>query len=304
MKTRLLKSCLMMAAVAALSNGLSVSSMAQEAVGAVEAAPFQSDRLSVEVIGHGPDVIFLHGYSSTREVWRNEATRLQDRYRVHLVQLGGFAGEPWSHGDGPVFQPALDEITRYARTLERPVLIGHSMGGLSGLMIAQQHPQLFAKVMSVDSLPFFGVLMDPNATSESLRPLVSQLATAIRNVPAPLYRAQQQQTAMGMTLNEERRADLVAAADASDRRAMATAFVELATADARAGLGAMTTPVWAVYAVDNSGGQGAMASAVWAREYAALPGVRLEPVENSRHFIMYDQPERLSALIDSFLQAD
>ena len=32
----------------------------------------------------------------------------------------------------------------------------------------------------------------------------------------------------------------------------------------------------------------------------ALPNVRMEAVENSRHFIMYDQPERLNALIDRF----
>ncbi|HEX3717608.1 MAG TPA: alpha/beta fold hydrolase [Verrucomicrobiae bacterium] len=40
-----------------------------------------------------------------------------------------------------------------------PRLIGHSMGGLMGMMLALQHPEDCDKLMIVDSLPFFGVLM-------------------------------------------------------------------------------------------------------------------------------------------------
>ena len=44
-----------------------------------------------------------------------------------------------------------------------------------------------------------------------------------------------------------------------------------------------------------------MADGMWAREYAALPGVKLVRVDDSRHFIMTDQPERLGVLVDEFL---
>ena len=40
---------------------------------------------------------------------------------------------------------------------------------------------------------------------------------------------------------------------------------------------------------------------MWAREYADLPGVRLERVDGSRHFIMADQPEAFMALVRAFL---
>lgn len=267
-----------------------------------EAAPFVSDRISVEVMGQGTDIIFLHGYASTREVWRPVAERLSGQYRVHLVQMAGFAGAPWGHGDGAYFQPMLDEVARYAATLDRPVFIGHSMGGLSGLMLAEQHPELLSKVMSVDSLPFFGVLMDVSATPDSVRPMAEQMRAVIRSAPAFLFRAQQQQTAVSLTLKEDRRAEIVTASDGSNRQALATAIAELMTTDMRPVLGQITTPVWVVYAVDHSGGQGAIAPSVWSREYAPLPNVTLEPIENSRHFIMYDQPERLNALIDRFLE--
>lgn len=267
-------------------------------------APFASDRLSVEVIGQGPDVIFVPGYTSSREVWRGAAERLSATHRVHLVQFSGFAGQPWSHADSPFLQPALDELARYAGTLDRPALIGHSMGGFAGLRLAQQHPDLLSKVMSVDSLPFFGVLMGPQATPENLASIANQTKAMLLAVSPEMFSAQQAQTAVGMTLTEAKRPAIVEDSMRSDPQARATAIAELMVADARPDLDKVKVPFWAVYAVDTSGGQGAMAPALWTREYAALPDVKMTAVENSRHFIMYDQPERLNALIDAFLATD
>lgn len=267
-------------------------------------APFASDRLSVEVMGQGPDVIFVPGYTSSREVWRETAQRLSSSHRVHLVQFSGFAGQPWSHADGPFLQPALDELARYGQTLDKPALIGHSMGGFAGLKLAQQHPELLSRVMSVDSLPFFGALMGPQATAENLAPMASQMKSMLLAVSPEMFRVQQAQMAVGMTLAEARRAAIVEDSLNSDPQARATAIAELMVADARADLGKVTVPFWAVYAVDHSVGQGELAPAMWTQEYAALPDVKMAAVENSRHFIMYDQPDRLNALIDAFLAAD
>lgn len=302
MKTARLRQFAMRFAITlAISMGVAAAVTPAFAQGSEQPASFMSDRISVEVMGQGPDVILLHGYASTKQVWRPVAERLASTHRVHLVQMSGFAGAPWVHGDSPFFQPMLDEVARYAKGLEQPAFIGHSMGGLSGVMLASQHPDLFSKVMSVDSLPFFGVIVDPNATVESVRPMAQQMRSIIRSAPAFMYRAQQQQTAVTMTLTESRRAEIVEASDSSDRQALANGIAELMTTDIRPHLTSITTPVWAIYAVDNSGAHGAMAGSLWEREYATLPGVKLEPVEVSRHFIMFDQPERLNALIDRFL---
>lgn len=272
-------------------------------VAAVQTA-FSSDRLSVEVVGRGPDVILIPGYASSREVWRAEATRLAATHRVHLVQLAGFAGEPWTHGDGPFLEPMIGELARYVREtgLERPAVIGHSMGGLTGLLLAQGHPDLVGKVMSVDSLPFFSALFGPTATAESARPFADQAAAAILGADDAGFGAQQGQTAIGLARDPATREAMVEWSMASDRRALATAIREVMTTDARPGLAAMTTPVWAVYASDADGGApAAMADGLWGREYAALPGVRLVRVDAARHFIMADQPARLAELVDQFL---
>src|SRR5690606_4447532 len=134
------------------------------------------------------------------EVWRTEAERLKATHRVHLVQLAGFAGEPWSHGDGPFVEPMLAELARYVREtgLEQPAVIGHSMGGMTAVMLAQRHPDLVGRAMSVDSLPFFSALFGPTITAESVGPMAEQTAAAMRDMDEAAFRAGQAQTGVTM----------------------------------------------------------------------------------------------------------
>ena len=275
-----------------------------EAAPVAAAQTVTNDRLSVEVIGSGPDVILIPGFASSREVWRPLATRLAATHRVHLVQLAGFAGEPWSHGDGPFVQPAIDALAAYIAEagLDRPAIIGHSMGGMSGLMLAQQYPERVGRVLSVDSLPFFSALFGPGVTAEAAAPYAAQAAAGILSADEAGFRAGQTQGAVGYARNEATRAAMVDWSMASDRYGMAAAIRDVMTTDLRPGLAAMTTPVWAIYASDADGGApAAMADAMWSREYAALPGVTLIRVDGSRHFIMADQPERFDEILDRFL---
>ena len=292
-------------ALVALSVGAAAALPGRAEAQIADPAPgFTSDRISVEVTGIGPDVVLIPGMASSREVWRATAEALAGNYRLHLVQLSGFAGQPWAHGEGDFWRPAVAEIARYIETagLERPAIIGHSMGGASGVLLAQERPDLVGRVMSVDSLPYFGALYGPSVTPETAAPMAEQAVRAVLASDDDAFRAGQEALARGMSRDETTRAAMVAWSMASDRQAMGAAMRDLMTTDLRPGLAAMTTPVWAVYAADADGGApAAMADAMWAREYADLPDVRLERVDGARHFIMADQPEAFMALVRAFL---
>lgn len=295
--------CLASASLA-VAGGLILAPPADAAPVAQASPAFVSDRLSVEVIGSGPDVILIPGLLSSREVWRPLAQRLAATHRVHLVQLAGFAGEPWSHGDGPFVAPAVEEMGRYIADagLDRPAVIGHSMGALVGLKLAQDRPGSVGRLLSVDSLPFFSVLYGPTTTVDSVRPGAERAAAAMAAMDDASFAAGQAQIATASTRSPEVQAAIVVWSVASDRRGAAAAFRDVMLTDARPGLPAMSIPVTAVYAADPNGGTPpAMADALWAQEYAALPGARLIRIDDSRHFIMADQPERLAEIVDQFL---
>jgi pimeloyl-ACP methyl ester carboxylesterase len=272
---------------------------------AIRTASFVSDRLSVEVIGDGPNVILIPGLASSRGVWRTTANRLSATHRVHLVQLAGFAGEPWSHGDGPFVAPEVEELARYIADadLDDPAIIGHSMGGLSGLLLAQAHPDRVGRLMIVDALPFYSAMFGPTVTAETAGPIAARIAAGMVAADEATYRAQQVQAAQGLARDPAMREAMVEASMASDRRAVAAALRDVMTTDARPGLAAMTTPVTALYATDADGGPPpALAQALWEQEYATLPGVELIRVDSSRHFIMADQPEQFAELVADFLK--
>lgn len=296
-------------ALAACSPVLAVAAQAfaqtPPPVVAAPAPSFANDRLSVVVTGSGPDVVLIPGFASSRAVWAMTAERLSRTHRVHQVQLAGFAGEPWAHGDGPFVQPVIDALAAYMQQagLDRPAVIGHSMGGLSAIMLAQQHPDRVGRVMSVDSLPFYAALFGPQVTVEMARPFAAQAAASILTATEPDFRTSQTATAQGMARDPATRTAMVEWSMSSDRQAMAAAIRDVMLTDVRPGLASMTVPVWAPYASDADGGApAALADGLWGREYAALPGVKLIRVDGSRHFIMADQPERFAEIVDDFLR--
>src|SRR4051812_33258741 len=138
-----------------------------------QAAGFKSDRFSMQVVGHGPDVILIPGLDCSRRVWAPVVAHLKARYRLHLPQLGGFAGEPvGGNASGPVAAPVAEDLARYieANRLKQPAVVGHSMGGTIAMMLAARHPADVSRVMVVDMPPFMGqFFFGPQATAETVR---------------------------------------------------------------------------------------------------------------------------------------
>lgn len=253
-----------------------------------------TDRISIEIVGTGPDVVLIPGLASSRETWHRTADRLRAHYRLHLVQVDGFAGEAaQANASGPVFDPVAEGISAYLGKFRHPVpLVGHSLGGTLGLAIAQRHPGLISKLMVVDSLPFFGVVYGgPNATPDSIRPMVTAMKA---RAPAPMPEARTQQMAAQMITAPEDVARLVGWMKASDPAVVGTAMTDDMLADLRPGLAAVKTPVTVLYETP----LGDMVK----MGYAALPAGTLVEVPGAKHFIMYDQPARFDAALDQFLR--
>lgn len=260
-------------------------------------------RFSVTVEGAGPDVIMIPGLTSHGRVWDKAVAGLGGRYRVHRIQINGFAGAPaGANAEGPVLHTVVAELHAYIRAnrLERPMVVGHSVGGLIALMLAQRHPEDMERALIVDALPFYGLLFGADATAASVEPRAAALRDAIVAMSEEQYRAQQPASLAAMVMTDAERPRLLEDALASDRRVVARVLYEDMIADLRPALAAMRTPLTVAYAVNPFATEARFGSLVRA-SYAGAPAVRLIPVEPSYHFIMLDQPDRFQAILTEFL---
>ncbi len=275
-------------------------------------AAFTSDRLSVVVDGPegAPDLILIPGLSSSPAVWQGTVDHLNGRYRVHRIHVAGFAGaaaQANAQGDTPqpVGAPVAEEIARYIREqhLNRPAVVGHSMGGTMGMMLAARHPDLVGRLMVVDMIPFMGAMFGaPGATAESVTLVADQIWTAQSTSPREAYVAQATPAINGMINTESRREEALQDMRGSDQKVSAAAFRELVATDLRPELARITAPTEVLYVKFNDARMtDAITDAIYQTSFATLPGARLKRIDDSAHFIMFDQPEAFYGELDAFL---
>jgi pimeloyl-ACP methyl ester carboxylesterase len=268
------------------------------------APAFLSDRISVETRGRGPDVILIPGLTGHREIWNGIAEALDDRYRLHLVQVNGFAGvDAGANDEGPVSAPVAEEIARYIREtgLARPAVIGHSMGGTIGMMLAARHPDAPGRLMVVDMVPFMGGMFPGGTTPESLRAIADQTRSeTLSKPPGEGFIGQMFRT---MTSKPEMMPVLMRHLHASDRRTVANAFHELLVTDLRPELPRIMAPVTVLYVLPpNAQIPPEQYDALLKGLYAGVPNARLVRIDDSRHFIHWDQPARFVAEVDALMK--
>ena len=262
---------------------------------------------TVKVEGQGPDVIMIPGLASSAEVWRPEANKLKTHYRLHLIQVAGFAGTPaGANANGPILVPLVDELAAYIRAnkLDHPALIGHSLGGLIELMLADKYPELPGKMMIVDTLPFFGVLVGgPQATVESVAPMAAQMRDKLAGESQEAYAAGERQAMARLVKSNGPEAQAaVKAAEMSDHAVVARAMYEDFTTDMRPRLAAIKTPTVMLYPFDTATGfPQAAVDGLYQSAYAALPVKKLVRIDGSFHFIQVDQPEAFDREVQAFL---
>ena len=275
-------------------------------------ADFQSTRMHVRVDGEaGPgvrDIILIPGLSSSPEVWQGTVDHLGAGWRVHRIHIQGFAGAPVEgNAEGPVAAPVAEEIARYIaeNNLEKPAVVGHSMGGAIGMMLAARHPEAVGKLMVVDMIPFMGSMFAQpgvNPTVESVRPMVEGLMSQSRAASDADYRARAAATVSSMIKTEAQRAGPLQETASSDRAVSQNAYEELLLTDLRPELGHITVPTEVLYvAFEFPGMTPQMTDGIYRASYANLPGVELKRIDDSAHFIMLDQPATFYADLDAFL---
>lgn len=294
----------LLAAGAALALPAAAAPGAAQTPVAQANAEVRMDHISIVSKGRGSPVVLIPGLSSPRAVYDGIADDLARRHRVILVQVNGFAGDdPGKNLESPILDGIIADLRAYAarERLGKVAVIGHSMGGLVGLMMARRHPELVGKLLVVDALPFLPVIFNPAATVQTVQPQAAAMRDQYAaNYGRPISDAVLQQIAATNALKPESQARVIAWTRVADPRVSGRALYEDMVTDMRGELAAIRVPVTMLYPWSARLPK-ATAQALYAREYATLPGVNLVDVGDSMHFIMLDQPERFRAEVNAFL---
>jgi pimeloyl-ACP methyl ester carboxylesterase len=253
--------------------------------------PFQ-----VKVTGQGQPLLLIPGLASGADTWDTTIAHYQDRYECHAFTMAGFAGVP--RVPAPLLDRYRDSLADYIRkhNLVKPVIVGHSLGGLVALAIGVKYPDLAGKLIIVDSFPFLFGAFTPGATPASARQSVAAMRQSMSQMTDEMwanYTKSGASTRMMVTKDSDFQR-LVAWGLASDRSAVTDAMCELFTADLRDDIARIKVPVLVLL----TSGNGTPAA---RDQYAKLAGVEIKVTETARHFIMWDDPEWMFSQTDAFL---
>jgi sigma-B regulation protein RsbQ len=125
-------------------------------------------RNNVRVVGAGKQtIIFAHGFGTDQTAWRHQEAALAKQFRLVLFDHVG-AGRADSAAYSPrrykgLHNYASDLLEIYAALhLTDTVYVGHSMGGMIGLLAGIAQPRLFRKMIFVGASPCY--LTEPGYT--------------------------------------------------------------------------------------------------------------------------------------------
>jgi len=129
-------------------------------------------------------VVFCHGFTARLEEFDLQREALRGRARLVLYDQRGHGRSGW----GDISRATIDQTGRDLRVVlesldtDRPVvLVGHSMGGMSVMALAEQRPELFGTMVA-------GVaLIATSAAPMPTDPLAVLAAPLVRLRLLPLY---------------------------------------------------------------------------------------------------------------------
>ncbi len=253
----------------------------------------------------GKTLLLIPGLFSSGAVWDGMAKHLDGRYDLRIFTLAGFAGVP-PMAQERFFDVERDAIIQYIRTehLDRPILVGHSIGGALALAVAAAAPDLVGPIVVVDAVPFLPALNNPASTADANRATADMMRAAYAASTPEQMAARSGPAFRGLMRDTTHLAEAIGWSARSDPATVGRAVADMMITDLRPSLPAIRSFVLVVAA----GGDAATnvsvdaTRAAYEAQVSGIPKHRVIVAAGARHFIMYDAPAFLFGSIDSFLE--
>jgi pimeloyl-ACP methyl ester carboxylesterase len=199
------------------------------------------------------------------------------------------------------------DIAAFLPKANRPVIVGHSMGGFIAIRLAEEHSDLLRGAICIDGLPVFPGM---DAMTAQTRAYIATMAgQRIANATQAQFEASERRQVSYMTEPQNVKTAL-RVAEGANIAATAAYMQEMMSADLRPALSKITVPLLEIgpfdASVDPQNPYVTMKTLAEKQAYYQQllkndPTAEVRMVNDSRHFIMLDQPTQLFSAIDAFL---
>jgi pimeloyl-ACP methyl ester carboxylesterase len=269
---------------------------------------FDVGTLHVDEYGSGwQTLILIPGLSCGPWVWYGTIAHFAPNYRILAITLPGFDGRP-ATDKRPLFATFKNDFWKMLETrkIEKPIVIGHSLGGSLTIALAEEHAERLGAIVAVDGLPMFPMFAE--VTSDQRKQLAAGMMAGYGNLTIADQLANARQFMSSIGTNKPELVEPTSQLESrGDPRAVGAWMLEDLTQDMRPGLGKITVPMLEIMPYNPADNQ---PPAGYSQErlvsfyeslLAGVPNVKVVPVSPSRHFVMLDQPEGFYKAVGGFL---
>ncbi|MFT3696708.1 MAG: alpha/beta hydrolase [Kofleriaceae bacterium] len=253
---------------------------------------------SVDVKGQGKPVIFIPGLGSSGAVWNATVAHLGGKFQTHVLTLAGMGGAPAS----PDYSLAAvhDQIVHYiqAKHLDHPIVVGHSLGGVMALWLAETNSADLGGIVVVDGMPFLAAVMDPTMTEAKAAEMGKMVSAQMDGGDFDGNVRKFTNTMVTKPDDQKMVGDISVK---SDKKTFVDSFAQLFAKDLRPDLPKITTKVTLIVAGISGSVPKPQLEAAWHTQIDPIKGADFHMVDDARHFVFLDQPDKFYALLDSAL---
>jgi esterase len=110
-------------------------------------------KLFFRELGQGQPLIILHGLMGSSDNWLTQAKMLSNEYHLYLVDQRNHGQSPHSNElDYKLLASDLKDFIQ-EHNLQKPIILGHSMGGKTAMNFAIANPTMLDRLIVVDIAP-------------------------------------------------------------------------------------------------------------------------------------------------------
>jgi len=261
---------------------------------------------TVDVSGEGKPLIFIPGLISGSGVWDETVDYFAEGYACHRLTLAGFAGQAPIE-NGPYLEKFRNDIIQYINDhqLQDVTIVGHSLGGFLALLIGLEDIEAVESLVVVDALPFLPAMSNPHAEAGFNEKRAQQYYGQLASMSEVELRQMWLMTAQSMCSDSAKWEQMTDWFMASDLKTEAWTSHEMMGMDLRTSMAHINIPVLLLVPFQSNpyfpDYNRESAELLYRGQYAALPQLQMEVVEDAKHFVMFDQPELFMKLIKEFI---